>query len=58
VNGAGRLISKCRHVVIALRVSIGFADALDASPPAQLFRLVVGMGAILTVVFAWRYWMA
>jgi uncharacterized membrane protein YfcA len=27
--------------------------------PAQLFRaLVVGMGAILTVVFAWRYWMA
>ena len=27
--------------------------------PPQLFRaLVVGMGAILTVVFAWRYWMA
>ena len=25
--------------------------------PADLFRvLVVGMGAILTVVFAWRYW--
>jgi uncharacterized protein len=27
--------------------------------PPQLFRaLVVGMGAILTVIFAWRYWMA
>jgi uncharacterized protein len=27
--------------------------------PADLFRaLVVGMGAILTVVFAWRFWMA
>ena len=26
--------------------------------PAQEFRvLVVGMGAILTIVFAWRYWM-
>ena len=25
--------------------------------PAQVFRaLVVGMGAVLTVVFAWRYW--
>jgi uncharacterized membrane protein YfcA len=25
--------------------------------PAELFRaLVVGMGAVLTVVFAWRYW--
>jgi uncharacterized membrane protein YfcA len=25
--------------------------------PAQVFRaLVVGMGAILTIVFAWRYW--
>ena len=32
MNGAGRLISKCRHVVIAPRVSIGFADALDAFP--------------------------
>ena len=27
--------------------------------PAQLIRaLVVGMGAILTVAFGWRYWMA
>jgi hypothetical protein len=32
VNGTGRLISKCRHVVIASGVSIGFADALDAFP--------------------------